>query len=84
MSPYPKSSINIKTKLGFSIEEMFCNVLSSEQLRRHNDKIESKCKWSPFHGVEVKGFPVITIVNGEIKMKNGKIIGKPGGKLLKF
>jgi dihydroorotase len=49
-----------------------------------NNKIESKCKWSPFHGVEVKGFPVITIVNGEIKMKNGKITGKPGGKPLKF
>ena len=46
--------------------------------------MESKCKWSPFHGVKVKGFPVITIVNGEIKMKNGKIIGKPGGKPLKF
>ena len=49
-----------------------------------NDKIKSKCKWSPFHGVEVKGFPVITIVNGEIKMKNGKITGKPEGKPLKF
>ena len=49
-----------------------------------NDKMESKCKWSPFHGVEIKGFPVITIDNGEIKMKNGEIIGKPGGKLLNF
>ena len=27
---------------------------------------------------------VITIVNGEIKMENSKITGKPGGKPLKF
>ena len=49
-----------------------------------DDNIESKCKWTPFHGKEVKGFPVITIVNGSIKMKNGEITGKPEGKPLKF
>jgi len=49
-----------------------------------NKEIKSKCKWSPFHGDKVKGFPVITIVNGQTKMKNGKIIGKPIGKPLKF
>jgi len=49
-----------------------------------NKEIKSKCKWSPFHGDKVKGFPVITIVNGQMKMKNGKIIGKPIGKPLIF
>ena len=42
--------------------------------------IESKCGWTPFNNYKVKGFPVATIVNGEIVMENGKInklFGKP-------
>ena len=34
-----------------------------------NEDIQSKCKWSPFNGYKFKGTPVVTIVNGEIKMK---------------
>ena len=49
-----------------------------------NDKIESKCGWSPFNGNKLKGTPVATIVNGKIKMKDGNIIGEAEGKPLKF
>ena len=36
-----------------------------------NENIESKCKWSPFNGDKFKGTPVATIINGEVKMKDG-------------
>ena len=49
-----------------------------------NENIESKCKWSPFNGMEFKGKPVLTIVNGQIKMENGKILGDPSGKPMLF
>ncbi len=49
-----------------------------------NDNIESKCKWSPFNGEKFKGTPVTTIINGDIKMKDGEIIGDPAGKPLEF
>ena len=49
-----------------------------------NENIESKCKWSPFDGQKFKGSPIITIINGEIKMQDGKIIGNPDGKPMKF
>ena len=49
-----------------------------------NENIESKCGWSPFNGDKFKGTPVATIINGEIKMKDGKIIGDPTGKPLEF
>ena len=39
-----------------------------------NENIQSKCGWSPFNGYKFKGTPVATIVNGEIKMKDGKIL----------
>ncbi len=49
-----------------------------------NEKIESKCGWSPFHGHKFKGTPIATIINGKIKMKDGKIIGDPDGKPMEF
>ncbi len=49
-----------------------------------NENIESKCKWSPFNGMKFKGKPVLTIVNGQIKMENGKILGDPSGKPMLF
>tara|TARA_A100000164_G_scaffold283111_1_gene255681 strand:+ start:5154 stop:6461 length:1308 start_codon:yes stop_codon:yes gene_type:complete len=49
-----------------------------------NENIESKCGWSPFNGYKFKGTPIYTIIGGEIKMKDGKIIGEPTGKPLSF
>ena len=49
-----------------------------------NEDIESKCKWSPFNGDKFKGTPVATVINGDIKMKDGEIIGDPSGKPLIF
>ncbi len=45
-----------------------------------DDWIESKCGWTPFNNYKVKGFPIATILNGQIVMENGKLnipIGKP-------
>ena len=49
-----------------------------------NENIQSKCGWSPFNGYKFKGTPVATIVNGEIKMKDGKILGDPKGQPIVF
>ena len=49
-----------------------------------NEKIESKCGWSPFDGHKFKGTPVYTIINGEVKMKDGEILGEASGRPIKF
>jgi len=49
-----------------------------------NENIESKCGWTPFDGFEFKGTPVSTIIAGQIKMRDGKILGEPEGKPLVF
>jgi len=38
-----------------------------------NDKLMTKCKWSPFNGWKLKGWPIMTIVNGNVIYDNGKI-----------
>lgn len=43
-----------------------------------NEKVLSKCGWTPWDGYKVKGVPVYTIVRGKIVMEDGEVIGKPG------
>lgn len=49
-----------------------------------NKKLFTRCKWSPFNGWKLKGWPVLTIVNGNIVFENSKIKGKIKGKEVKF
>ena len=69
-------------KVGYDAD--FTIVDLDKEIEIKNKNIESKCKWSPFNGQIFKGTPVSTIINGEIKMKYGKILGDPSGKSMLF
>jgi len=69
-------------KEGFDAD--FTIVDLNKVIEIKNENIESKCEWSPFDGYKFKGTPVATIINGEIKMKNGKLLGHPSGKPILF
>jgi dihydroorotase-like cyclic amidohydrolase len=46
-------------------------------------KLHSKQKHTPFEGFKVKGMPILTMVRGEVIVKDGQVIGKPGyGKFI--
>ncbi len=45
-----------------------------------SDWLVGKVKWSPFIGTKVTGWPIMTIVCGEISCRNGEILGKPMGE----
>ena len=62
----------------------FTIVDMNKEIKIQNKNIESKCGWSPFDGFIFKGSPVATIINGKIKMLNGKILGNPEGLPLNF
>lgn len=46
--------------------------------------LKSKCKWSPFDGMEITGKPVGTIIRGRVVMRDGEIKGDARGASLKF
>ena len=48
-----------------------------------DEMIASKCGWTPFNNRKVKGFPVGTIVNGNLVMSDGKVIVESKGIPLK-
>jgi dihydroorotase len=49
-----------------------------------NAWIESRCKWTPYDGMTVTGWPMGTMVRGRLAMWNGEIIGHATGHALTF
>jgi dihydroorotase len=49
-----------------------------------NGWIESRCKWTPYDGVTVTGWPVGTLVRGRRAMWDGEIIGPAHGQPIRF
>ncbi|MDX1710283.1 MAG: dihydroorotase [Rhodovibrionaceae bacterium] len=46
--------------------------------------LASKCGWSPFEGRKVKGWPMVTVVRGEIVMHDGELRGSQAGAPVRF
>ncbi len=42
----------------------------------------TKCGWSPFDGRSLKGWPIMTIVNGEVTLRDGQVFGTHKGREL--
>ena len=65
-------------KEGFDADIALVDLNKIKIIRAKN--MQSKCGWSPFEGLEVKGWPIMTIVNGNIVYENGSINDKFFGK----
>jgi dihydroorotase len=49
-----------------------------------HDWIESRCKWTPYHGMEVTGWPVGTMIRGRRVMWHGEILAPAHGQPIRF
>ena len=49
-----------------------------------NQWIASRCGWTPFDGMTVMGWPVMTLVGGRVVMREGALIGDAGGDAVRF
>lgn len=48
------------------------------------EELQTKCGWSPFEGWNLTGWPVVTIVNGEIAFERGQFFEQVRGQALTF
>ena len=56
----------------------------NKEVKIKDDMMANKSGWTPFNNKNVKGGPIMTIVNGNIVMRDGELIGKPIGKPVSF
>ncbi|RMF55516.1 dihydroorotase [Candidatus Woesearchaeota archaeon] len=66
----------------YSANLTIINMKKEKRIR--NDELFTKVKWSPFNGLKLKGWPVMTIVNGQIVFENGQIIEEKAGRPINF
>ena len=62
--------------------------LTIVDLKRHqmitHAWIVSRCGWTPFDGMRVTGWPMMTVVRGNLVMRDGQLIGEPVGETVRF
>ena len=49
-----------------------------------DEDMANRSGWTPFHGREVTGWPIATIIRGHIVMRDGELASPPVGQPLKF
>ena len=69
-------------RVGFDGDFTLIDLKRSETIT--NQWIASKSGWTPFDGMKVRGWPVATIIRGQIVMRDGQLIGSPKGRPIRF
>ncbi len=62
----------------------FTIVDLKKKMTIENSWIASRSGWTPFDGMQVQGWPVMTILNGQICMQEGRITAAHQGKPVEF
>jgi len=73
-----------KGRLAAGYDADFTLVDLKKQRRIEESWIVSPCGWTPFAGMDITGWPVGTIVRGQVVMREDEVLGEPAGKLVKF
>jgi dihydroorotase len=69
-------------EVGYDADLVLVDVTNYHLLDRAT--LETKCGWSPFEGWNLTGYPVYTIVNGNVVYEKGTIHSAIKGKALRF
>lgn len=76
--------MSTKGRIQVGYDADFTVVDMQKKRRITNDWIASPAGWTPYDQVEVKGWPMVTIVKGRIVMQNDEMQGMPEGELVNF
>jgi dihydroorotase len=57
--------------------------MAAKRVIRAEDQA-TRCGWTPFDGFEAKGWPMATIIRGQIVMRDGEVTTPSAGAPLRF
>ena len=63
-------------EVGHDADLIFVDLEKEEVLA--DEKVVSKCKWTPYRGRKIRGDITLTMVRGKVVMKDGEVLGSPG------
>jgi len=71
-----------KIEVGFDADFALVDMKASRKVE--NGKLHTKVNWSPYDGRTLKGWPVITVLRGQVVFREGEFPGQPAGKPIRF
>jgi dihydroorotase len=72
-----------KGRLAAGYDADFTLVDMQRRRRIENSWIVSPCGWTPFDGMDIRGWPVGVIVRGRTVMREDDVLGSPIGQLIR-
>ena len=69
-------------KKGYDADFTFVDLNKKQKVS--NRMVKSRCGWTPFHGMNIQGWPVGTMIMGRKVFWKDKLVSKPIGQPLKF
>lgn len=73
-----------KGRIAVGYDADFAIVDLKKQVTIANQMIASKAGWTPYDGMKVTGWPVMTVLRGRLAMKDGEVLGSPQGEKVRF
>ena len=67
---------------GFDADLTIVDLAARRTIR--NGEQATRCGWTPFDGTKVVGWPMATVLRGKVVMRDGQVVGEPGGRPLRF
>ena len=84
LQPWRVYGIAGKGRIAVGYDADFTLVDLGAAHRIENRWIASRCGWTPFDGVTVKGWPRMTILRGAVAMREDEVVGAPVGRPVRF
>ncbi len=76
--------IKNKGRIAIGFDADFTVVDLKKENTITNQWMASKCGWTPFDGMKIKGWPVMTLLKGQIAMRDGEILRPSTGEAVDF
>jgi dihydroorotase len=68
--------------LGFDADLTLVDLAAQRTIR--NNWIASRAGWTPYDGMTVTGWPIRTVIRGEVVVRDEQLLGTPQGKPMRF
>jgi len=86
LSIHPARLYRMKGKGGIFVgqDADFTVVDLKEKRTLKDENMASQCGWTPYNGVQVQGWPKVTMVRGQVVMENDNVVKERWGQHLNF
>ncbi len=68
--------------LGYDADLTLVDLAAQRTIR--NDWIASRSGWTPYDGMAVTGWPIHTVIRGQVVVRDGQLMGLPQGREIRF